>query len=79
MSGRCDEQDDLTLVYLWARKEVDDEIERLTLMVEERDHMLAAALAKNEELSGALRVIDWFSDCHESARQIARAALRESK
>jgi len=29
MSGRCDEQDDLTLVYLWARKEVADEIEQL--------------------------------------------------
>jgi hypothetical protein len=79
MSGRCDEEDDLTLVYMWARKEAEDEIERLTLMVEERNHMLAAALAKNEELSGALRVIDWFSDCHETARQIARAALGEDK
>lgn len=29
MSGRCDEQDDLTLVYMWARKEAVDEIERL--------------------------------------------------
>jgi len=29
MSGCCDEQDDLTLVYMWARKEALDEIERL--------------------------------------------------
>jgi hypothetical protein len=29
MSGRCDEQDDLTLVYMWARREAADEIERL--------------------------------------------------
>ena len=75
----AEDDDDLTVAYLWARKEVADELERLTLMVEERDHMLAAALAKNEELSGALRVIDWFSDCHETARQIARAALGKGK
>jgi len=29
MSGRCDEQDDLALVYMWARKDLLDEIERL--------------------------------------------------
>jgi hypothetical protein len=29
MSGRCDEQDDLTLVYMWARKDADNEIKKL--------------------------------------------------
>jgi len=52
MSGRCDEQDDLTLVYLWARKEVADEIERLREAVHE-----IMAVPNSEAAPGIMRVI----------------------
>lgn len=58
-------EDDLTVVYLWARKEAEDEIKALRSEI--------------ERLRDALRAIETISDCHENARQIARAALGEDK
>ncbi len=75
MSGRCDEQDDLTLVYMWARKDADDVIKRLR--------------AENERLREALRYyaknhypnIDegpWGQGSNDFG-DVARAALGEDR
>ena len=61
----ADEQDDLTVVYLWARKEAEDEIKALR--------------AEIERLREALREIvasDWKNGI---CADIARAALGEEK
>lgn len=49
--------DDLTVVYLWAKKESADEIERLREVVEARERVIAAAYSEAAVLREALREI----------------------
>jgi hypothetical protein len=84
MSGRCDEQDDLTLVYMWARKDADDEIKKLRA----DNERLREALRQGVAMRAAQRA--YFADrsrenliaSKEAERAFdaaARAALKEEK
>ena len=90
MSGRCDEQDDMTAAYLWGKADANDQIKRLTLMVEARDLVIKTERAKNERLREALRFYacrckddmscETFGEYGRSeCGHTARAALREDK
>ena len=69
----AEEQDDLTVVYLWARKEAEDEIKALRA---ENDR-LRDALHRIQHSPNGLKV--YCRDGHEEAVLIARAALGEEK
>lgn len=54
-------------------------LEKLRLAVMRDTEYCKEIEADNERLREALRAIETISDCHENARQIARAALGEEK
>ena len=90
MSGRCDDEEaDMTAAYLWGKADANDQIKRLTLMVEARDLVIKTERAKNERLREALRYyaknhypnIDdgpWGPGSNDFG-DVARAALGEDK
>jgi len=87
MSGRCDDEEaDMTAAYLWGKADANDQIKRLTLMVEARDLVIKRERAKNERLREALRTIAYLESPQvrgkpqrRTVEEIARAALGEDK
>ena len=89
MSGRCDDEEaDMTAAYLWGKADANDQIKRLTLMVEARDLVIKTERAKNERLREVVRfyacecsdaeACETFGDHDRSACGYkARAALGE--